>query len=129
MALILVVDDDLNVRLMMRARFEQAGHTVLEANSGPRALEMIEAGPVPDAILCDVFMPGMDGLDCYRHLISRRPQLRHRVIVISAGSRDPQVYRDVELLGIPLLSKTDDLQLVLDAVQVALLRPLEPEVA
>ena len=127
MALVLLIDDDPAIRRVVRVRFERHGHTVVEADSAFEALDMIKVGPVPDAVVCDIVMPGMTGIEFYRHLIERVPRLHHRVVFLTAVNRDPQVHRDVEQLGVPLLSKLDDLQLVVDAVRVALLRPLDPE--
>ena len=72
-------------------------------------------------------MPGMNGLVFYRHLMERAPALRNRVVFLTGANRDPDVHRPIEQLGVPMLGKLDDLRLVIDAVRVALLRPLEPE--
>ena len=126
MARILLVDDDDAVRRVLRLMFERAGHTVTEAESALQALDLLQTERL-DAVVCDVFMPGMDGLVCYRHLLERAPRLRNRVVFLTGANRDPEVHRPIEQLGVPLLGKLDDLQLVIDAVDVALLRPLEPE--
>lgn len=67
---ILVVDDNLQNRLVAEARLVAAGYRVLQADSGERALEMFAAEPV-DLVLLDVCMPGIDGfvtLDRLRRL-------------------------------------------------------------
>lgn len=127
MAKILVVDDDAAVRRVVRLRFERAGHTVTEAESAFQALDVLKTEP-PDAVVCDVVMPGMDGLTFYQHLVERAPNLRNRVVFLTGANRDPGVHQPIERLGVPLLGKLDDLQLVLDAVHVALLPPHVPEV-
>jgi len=129
MALILLIDDDPAIRRVVRVRFERHGHTVAEADSAFEALDLLESGPPPDAVVCDIVMPGMTGIEFYRQLVERVPRLHHRVVFLTAVNRDPVIHRDVEQLGVPLLSKTDDLQLVVDAIRVALLRPLKPETA
>jgi PAS domain S-box-containing protein len=60
--LVLVVDDDLIMRVLMRESLEQAGFVVEEAKDGSRALELF-ARVRPDVVLLDVIMPGMDGFD------------------------------------------------------------------
>ena len=127
MALVLLIDDDAAVRRVVRIRFERHGHEIVEAESAFAALQLLEHEPHPDAVVCDIVMPGMTGIEFYRHLVERVPRLHRRVVFLTAVNRDPQVHRDVEQLGVPLLSKLDDLQLVVDAVRVALLRPLDPE--
>ena len=126
MALVLLIDDDPAIRRVARVRFEGQGYTIAEADSAYEALDMLKVGPAPDAVVCDIVMPGMTGIEFYRHLVERAPRLHHRVVFLTAVNRDPAIRRDVEQLGVPLLSKIDDLQLVVDAVRLALLRPLDP---
>jgi PAS domain S-box-containing protein len=57
---VLVVDDDMSVRLLMRESLEQAGLTVKEAENGVKALSAFEQVK-PDLVLLDVNMPEMDG--------------------------------------------------------------------
>lgn len=128
MARILLVDDDDAVRRVVRLTFERAGYTVTEAESAFQALDLLKVQR-PDAVVSDVFMPGMNGLVFYHHLMERAPALRNRVIFLTGANRDPDVHRSIEQLGAPLLGKLDNLQLVLDAVRVALLQPLEPGVS
>src|SRR2546426_5766527 len=59
---VLVVDDDAAIRESLRMVLEHAGHTVSEAESGDQALEVLEGRRV-DAVLLDLNMPGIDGLD------------------------------------------------------------------
>lgn len=58
---ILVVDDIAANRMVAQALLVQAGHRVETCAEGAAAVAAIARGPVPDAVLMDVFMPGMDG--------------------------------------------------------------------
>ncbi len=58
---VLVVDDDQGVRTILRRLLEQAGHSVREADSAHEALARI-AESAPAVTLCDVHMPGPNGL-------------------------------------------------------------------
>lgn len=127
MARILLVDDDPAMRRVVRLTFERAGYTVVEASSAFKALGMLRGTESPDAVVCDVLMPGMTGLQFYRHLSERAPQLRDRVVFLTGANQDPDVHRPIEQLGVPLLGKLDDLRLVLDAVRITLLRPTQPD--
>jgi CheY-like chemotaxis protein len=122
MALILVVDDDPAIRRMMRMRFERSGDGVIEAADAMAALDMLRQGAVPDAVVSDVMMPGMSGLQFYRELVVEQPRLRHRVVFLTAANDEPSVHKPIEDLEVPLLGKLDDLQLVVDAVRIAVLR-------
>src|SRR5205809_3631858 len=77
---VLVVDDDPAIRGSLRQVLEHAGHSVSEAATGDRALEMLEASPV-DAVLLDINMPGIDGLDALVRIREMAPDTG--VIVVS----------------------------------------------
>ena len=71
---ILIVDDDDNQRLLYREFFEDEGYEVADARNGQDALACIEHD-LPDVVVLDINMPGMDGLqtlarihDLNRHL-------------------------------------------------------------
>ena len=119
-AQILVVDDDPSIRRVLRRTFEHHGYVVTEAASGPEALLLL---PGPDAVVCDVLMPEVSGLDFYHQLVEVVPALRNRVVFLTGANRDPAVHQPIERLGVPLLGKLDDLELVVDAVRIALLHP------
>jgi DNA-binding NtrC family response regulator len=74
---VLVVDDEPGHRLMVRAVLEDDGWTVLDAESGERALtvlaESAESDTFPDVALVDMKMPGMDGMQLLKELQVRRP--------------------------------------------------------
>src|SRR5512143_4098079 len=64
---ILVVDDDLKMRVLMRAVLESRGWTSIEATNGAQAIEIC-ATEKPSAVLLDMRMPKMDGLETLREL-------------------------------------------------------------
>lgn len=61
-ATVLVVDDDSNVREVLRRYLTRAGHTVIEAADGASGLNAVRRDQ-PDLVILDLMMPGMDGLD------------------------------------------------------------------
>lgn len=126
MAKILVVDDDAAIRRAVRLLFERRGYEVGEAASATEALELIDVSPRPEALVCDVLMPEMNGLQLYQRLLDTAPRLRNRVVFLTGANRDPAVHVPIEQLGVPLLGKLDDLELVVDAVRIALLHPSIP---
>ena len=121
MALVLVVDDEAAVRRALRRLLERAGHRVVEAESGTAALAALSAEPDIAVVVSDVIMPGLDGLTFYDHVVARWPHLRHRVIFLTGSAREPDVHLALEARGAPLLGKLGDLQLVVDAVRLALI--------
>jgi CheY-like chemotaxis protein len=122
MALVLVVDDDDAVRRALRKLLERANHRVVEAESGTSALAVLAADPGVDVVVSDVIMPGLDGVTFYDHLVARWPHLGRRVIFLTGSAGDPTVHQALETRGVPLIGKLGDLQLVVDAVRLAVLR-------
>ncbi len=59
---ILVVDDDMSVRIATQTLLEHEGYEVVVADSGRSGIDAI-AGTLFDAVIVDIFMPGMDGLE------------------------------------------------------------------
>jgi len=66
---ILIVDDEPDLRFVLRLAFEAAGQRITEAPHGAAALECIEDSR-PDLVVTDVMMPVMDGLELIRQLRS-----------------------------------------------------------
>ncbi len=69
-ATILVVDDEPQIRRVMRTALTSHGYTIKEAKSGEEALESFRAEK-PDLVLLDVNMPGMSGVDACREIRER----------------------------------------------------------
>jgi two-component system, cell cycle sensor histidine kinase and response regulator CckA len=74
---IVLVDDEDDVRSVMRSVLRQKGYTVLDAASGADAIRSLadHTGPV-DMLVTDVLMPGMSGRELYEHLVRRHPGLK-----------------------------------------------------
>ncbi|MBS0432297.1 MAG: sigma 54-interacting transcriptional regulator, partial [Proteobacteria bacterium] len=76
-----VVDDDRAVRFVLATALRDAGHDVIESASAEDARRALRRG-VPDLLLCDVRLPGADGLTLLREAKAAHPDLP--VIVMSA---------------------------------------------
>jgi two-component system response regulator MprA len=97
---VLVVDDERPVREALRRALELEGYTVELAADGHGALDRLEGGNVePDAIVLDVLMPGVDGLEVCRRLrrtgnrvpvlmLTARAEVADRVAGLDAGADD-----------------------------------------
>jgi signal transduction histidine kinase/DNA-binding response OmpR family regulator len=82
---ILVVDDDPHVRHIVGEHLRRNGYTVLEADSGKQALQMAEAHPI-EAILLDLYMPGMSGWQTIEHLKAKHTTAHIPIVVLSVLS-------------------------------------------
>jgi diguanylate cyclase (GGDEF)-like protein len=79
---ILIVDDDPDVRVFVRAVLESDGHQVIEAGSGQEAIQRLRIRR-PSLVLLDVMMPAMDGFAAV-HAIKREPGPFVPVILLTA---------------------------------------------
>ena len=96
-AKILIVDDAQQVRRVLRTALSAAGYTIFEAATGEDALESIRTS-APDAILLDVNMPGIGGLEACREIrrtldvpilmLTVRNAERDKVLALDAGADD-----------------------------------------
>lgn len=96
-AKILIVDDAQQVRRVLRNALSAEGYTIFEAGTGEEALESIRAS-TPNAILLDVNMPGIGGLETCRELrrtldvpilmLTVRNAERDKVLALDAGADD-----------------------------------------
>jgi len=82
---ILVVEDDVSLRTILRIQLERAGYDVRAAQDGEEALRMV-AEDMPDLILLDVMMPGMNGYEVCHALKSDVTTANIPVIMLTARS-------------------------------------------
>ena len=86
---VLVVDDDPNIRRMICAALKRDGYTFLEAPNGRDALDLMR-NDHPDVVVLDLMMPVLSGWDVLRERMSDAELRRIPVIIVSAN-RDPEV--------------------------------------
>lgn len=80
---ILVVDDDPDTLELLTHILTEAGHQVLATTKARQALEMFDSDI--DAVIADIIMPDMDGLELIGTLRKRHPDIR--ILAYSGGSR------------------------------------------
>ncbi len=87
MARILLVDDSSTYRVMLRKFLGEAGHEIVgEALDGSSGVDLA-CSTHPDAIVMDIVMPGVDGLEATRWIMSRAPT---RILILSGTSTSTQ---------------------------------------
>jgi CheY-like chemotaxis protein len=115
MARVLVVDDDPQVLTLLRVNFELEGYDVLFACNGEEALE-IAWDQLPDAVVCDVMMPGTDGLTVLRQLRASPKTKAIPFVVVSAKAQRADIKAAIEMGADKYITKPFDPQELLDAV-------------
>src|ERR671931_2347659 len=109
---VLVVDDEPAVRDSLRRALELEGYEVDLASDGEQAVARLEQPSHPDALILDILMPGMDGLEVCRRLraernsvpvlmLTARAEVDSRVAGLDAGADDylPKPFALAELLA------------------------------
>ena len=96
---ILVVDDERAVRESLRRALELEGYEIELAGDGSEALDRLESSEEPDAMILDILMPGVDGLEVCRRIrgtgsklpvlmLTARTEVEDRVAGLDAGADD-----------------------------------------
>ena len=81
---VLVVDDEPLICDVLRMMLED-DHDVVTATSGAQAQHVVDTEPPFDAILCDLMMSGVSGIDLHAWLKSTHPELVERVVYMTGG--------------------------------------------
>ena len=100
---VLVIDDNQDIRDYVRAVLQDEYH-VLEAANGQEGIQMAMKY-VPDAIICDVMMPVMDGMECCRRLKAEMQTSHIPVMMLTAYAMDEQKIKGYECGADSYISK------------------------
>lgn len=111
MSRILVIEDSPAIALLLRRRLEMAGHEVDAVPNGNHALGRLDAATVPDLVLADVMMPGLDGLATLRLIKDRHPELP---VVLVTGTN---LEREQEQEADAVCTKPIEFDQLLEAVE------------
>jgi two-component system, cell cycle sensor histidine kinase and response regulator CckA len=85
---VLLVDDEQQVREVVRMMLERLGYRVVEAESAEDAINQFSTMESVDLLVSDLQMPGMSGLELFDKLVERLPSLRVLFISGAASSAD-----------------------------------------
>ena len=114
---ILLVEDEDMVRAVAERALSRQGYTVLTAENGEAALELLATEARPDLLVSDVVMPTMDGPTMARHARERYPDLP---ILFMSGYAEEQLRRSIDLDHVSFLPKPFSVQQLAEAARDAL---------
>lgn len=107
---LLIVDDEGNIRKILKAAFERSNYKVTAVESGDEALQAIASDPTIDLVLTDVLMPGITGVELLAHVRSRREDLP--VLIMTAYGTIPQAVEAMRLGAVDYITKPFDLEVL-----------------
>ena len=104
MTRVLVIDDEAPIRLLCRVNLEAEGMSVLEASDGPSGLTAA-ASDMPDVILLDVMMPGLDGWGVAEALLETDETAQIPIIFLTARAEFRDRARGLDIGGVDYITK------------------------
>lgn len=113
---VLLVDDEVDFVEALSDRLEARGLSVVKAHSGEQALEAAE-GKVFDAIVLDMAMPGMDGIETLEGLLKINPVLQ--VILLTGKATLEQAAAAIRTGALDLLEKPADIDTLVAKIEMA----------
>jgi CheY-like chemotaxis protein len=119
MARILVVEDDADVVSLIVRRLSKTGHRVQAAADSVEALALIEAKGLPEAVVLDVTLPGIDGLELLG-LLRAQPGQSDLPAVFLSGRVEPEHVEAGRALGARYLTKPFVAAALVDAVDAVI---------
>jgi two-component system cell cycle sensor histidine kinase/response regulator CckA len=114
---ILLVEDEATVRAVAERALTRHGYTVLIAENGEAALEILAREPAIDLMISDVVMPTMDGPTTARAARESHPDLP---ILFISGYAEEQLRQSIDLDKVGFLAKPFSVQQLAEAAQTAL---------
>ena len=112
MTTMLIVDDEMDMRMLVRVVIEMFNHgltIVGEAADGDEAIRVwrdLDGPPVPDVIILDNRMPGLSGLEVAEQILAERPE---QIIVLYSAFLDDDVRAQAQEVGISTCVSKEDL--------------------
>ncbi len=119
-ATLLIVEDEVSLRRLMRLMLEREGFLVRDASNGEEALAAIAEYGLPDIALVDLMMPVMNGQEFVAEVRARDWDLP--AIFVSASPEAQQVCAQ---MGIPCVLKPYDFHVLMEAIEALLADRLE----
>jgi two-component system nitrogen regulation response regulator NtrX len=118
MKTVMIVDDEKNIREALTGVLKDEGYGVAAAGSAEEALKKLDSEKVPDVILLDIWLPGMDGTDALKEIKAKFPGLP--VIMISGHANIETAVKTTKLGAYDFIEKPLSLDKVILCVEHAM---------
>ncbi|MBU2559429.1 response regulator [archaeon] len=96
MAKLMVVDDSPDIVKLYSMILEKRGYEVISAESGEEALRMLESGEMPDLILLDITMPGINGWEVCKYIKRNKKTKDITVIMLAVNPEADGIKKSFE---------------------------------
>ncbi len=113
---ILIIDDERALASALK-RSLTAHHDVEVENDGQAAIGRLDRDGAFDVILCDLMMPGLDGIDVLDHVRNRHPELSSHFAFMSGGAFTERADEAQRNPTVPLISKPVELPTLLETIE------------
>jgi len=121
---ILVVEDDLDIRELISFNLQNEGHQVFEAKDGEAGIDKARE-KLPDLILLDLMLPGMQGLDVCRIIKSGQETKETPIIMVTALGQEEDIVKGLETGADDYITKPFSIKVLIARVNAVLKRSIE----
>ena len=121
---ILVVEDDSNIRELISFNLKNEGHQVSEANDGEAGIDKARE-KLPDLILLDLMLPGIQGLDVCRIIKSDQETKETPIIMVTALGQEEDIVKGLETGADDYITKPFSIKVLIARVNAVLKRSIE----
>lgn len=102
---VLIIDDDEFLLDMYVVKFRESGFDVEVASSGGDALDAIKKGFLPDAILLDLVMPGIDGFDFLKSMKTEKYASGIKIVILTNLGQKEDIDKGLKLGAVDYIVK------------------------
>ena len=121
---ILVVEDDLDIRELISFNLQNQGHQVFEAKDGEAGIDKARE-KLPDLILLDLMLPGIQGLDVCRVIKSDQETKETPIIMVTALGQEEDIVKGLETGADDYITKPFSIKVLIARVNAVLKRSIE----
>lgn len=122
---VLIIEDEPDLQEILTYNLESIGYVVHVFDHGTRGLEAVQR-LVPDIILLDVMLPGMDGLEICRHLRSNNSTKRIPIVMLTAKSEEVDQLVGFQMGADDYVTKPFKMRVLIERIKSLLRRANQP---